>query len=222
MRFLIVDDVRLNRVVLRAWLERILPGVLLDVAENGSAAMTLAAAQLPDAVLLDYGLPDMDGLTVANALRALSAGEGRSRLPIILVTADVELHDTAMFDAVLPKPLGMPGLMLVLAQCGLFDIERHAPALALSREAPPELDRLRPQAMQSLREQAEKIEAAALVGDVRSASHAAHAGKGVAATFGFRGVQAGLEALEQALKNNEPEVVARLLCWIRQALCSRT
>lgn len=50
-------------------------------AENGTEALQQAAAHVPDLVLLDLGLPDMDGLEVVTRLREWYTG------PIIIVTA---------------------------------------------------------------------------------------------------------------------------------------
>ncbi len=48
----------------------------VDAAPDGAMALRLAAARQPDAVLLDLGLPDMDGVDIIKALR------GWSRVPI--------------------------------------------------------------------------------------------------------------------------------------------
>jgi DNA-binding response OmpR family regulator len=62
---------------------------------TGSAALEAEAAQTPDVVLLDLGLPDMDGRDVCRVLR------GRSRVPIIMLTARSD-----EFDRVLGLELG--------------------------------------------------------------------------------------------------------------------
>ncbi|MFD6173776.1 response regulator [Streptomyces coeruleorubidus] len=53
----------------------------VDAAPDGATALRLAAARQPDAVLLDLGLPDMDGVDVIKALR------GWSRVPILVLSA---------------------------------------------------------------------------------------------------------------------------------------
>ncbi|MCS0603648.1 response regulator [Streptomyces sp. LP11] len=52
-----------------------------DAAPDGATALRLAAARRPDVVLLDLGLPDMDGTDVIKALR------GWSRVPILVLSA---------------------------------------------------------------------------------------------------------------------------------------
>ncbi|MBK3640045.1 MULTISPECIES: response regulator [Streptomyces] len=53
----------------------------VDAAPDGATALRLAAARQPDAVMLDLGLPDMDGIDVIKALR------GWSRVPILVLSA---------------------------------------------------------------------------------------------------------------------------------------
>ncbi|WP_458076937.1 response regulator [Streptomyces sp. EMB26] len=53
----------------------------VDVAPDGATALRLAAARQPDVVLLDLGLPDMDGVDVIKGLR------GWSRVPILVLSA---------------------------------------------------------------------------------------------------------------------------------------
>jgi DNA-binding NarL/FixJ family response regulator len=69
LRVLIVDDNAPFRAVARALLEN--GGfVVAGQADCGAAAIEQASAVLPDVVLLDIGLPDMDGFSVCRALRA--------------------------------------------------------------------------------------------------------------------------------------------------------
>ncbi|MEU6657729.1 response regulator [Streptomyces sp. NPDC046821] len=53
----------------------------VDSAADGATALSLAAARQPDAVILDLGLPDMDGTDVIRGLR------GWSRVPILVLSA---------------------------------------------------------------------------------------------------------------------------------------
>ena len=87
-RVLVVDDEAGIRQVLRGYLER--EGFEVTEAPDGGSALRLAAAagrQAPDVVLLDVGLPDLDGLEVLRRLRAVSD------VYVILVTARVEEVD---------------------------------------------------------------------------------------------------------------------------------
>ncbi|MBM6399214.1 response regulator transcription factor [Phycicoccus sonneratiae] len=88
-RVLVVDDEQEIRTVLRAYLEA--EGHLVTEAATGAEALrrVLAAdGTAPDLVLLDVGLPDLDGLDVLRTLRR------DSDVYVILVTARAEEADT--------------------------------------------------------------------------------------------------------------------------------
>lgn len=73
-------------------------GLEVLTAENGDQALRLARAQLPDLILLDLMLPEVDGLEVCKILRRDPA---TSAIPIIMVTAKA-----AEMDRVLGLELG--------------------------------------------------------------------------------------------------------------------
>ena len=79
-------------------------------AATAREGMTQAAGRNPDVILLDLGLPDSDGLEVAQAIRRSSG------TPIIVLSARGREHDkvTALdlgVDDYLTKPFGMPELL---------------------------------------------------------------------------------------------------------------
>jgi two-component system response regulator MprA len=80
MRLLVVDDDRALRDVLRRALT--LGGYEVRLAESGAGALAEIAGAVPDAVVLDIGLPDIDGLEVCRLLRR----EG-NRVPVLMLTA---------------------------------------------------------------------------------------------------------------------------------------
>ncbi|MGO9820147.1 MAG: response regulator transcription factor [Solirubrobacteraceae bacterium] len=86
MRLLVVDDDRGLRDVLRRTLT--LSGYEVRLAENGAQALSEVAGTVPDAVVLDIGLPDIDGLEVCRLLRR----EG-NRVPILMLTARDAVSD---------------------------------------------------------------------------------------------------------------------------------
>ena len=88
-RVLVVDDEREIRTVLRAYLEA--EGHLVVEAATGAEALRRALATdgtAPDLVLLDIGLPDLDGLEVLRTLRR------SSDVYVIIVTARADEADT--------------------------------------------------------------------------------------------------------------------------------
>lgn len=82
----------------------------VDAAPDGTTALRLAAARQPDVVLLDLGLPDMDGVDVIKALR------GWSRTPILVLSARAASEEkVAALDAgaddYVTKPFSMSELL---------------------------------------------------------------------------------------------------------------
>src|SRR5579884_554689 len=86
MRILVVDDDRGLRDVLRRALQ--LGGYEVRLADSGAAALAAIASETPEAVVLDIGLPDIDGLEVCRLLRR----EG-NRVPVLMLTAREAVSD---------------------------------------------------------------------------------------------------------------------------------
>ncbi|MEA2201335.1 MAG: two-component system, OmpR family, response regulator MprA [Solirubrobacteraceae bacterium] len=86
MRVLVVDDDRAVRDALRRVLT--LAGYEVQSAEGGGEAIELVAQSVPDAVVLDVGMPEVDGLEVCERLRMLG-----NRVPILMLTARIEVSD---------------------------------------------------------------------------------------------------------------------------------
>src|SRR4051794_31916398 len=80
MRILVVDDDRSVRDALRRALT--LGGYEVDAVEDGRQALSRLSTSAPDAVVLDIGLPEVDGLEVCRRVRG--AGD---RTPILMLTA---------------------------------------------------------------------------------------------------------------------------------------
>jgi two-component system response regulator MprA len=86
VRILVVDDDRAVREALRRALA--LAGYEVEAAEQGEEALELVAQAVPDAVVLDIGLPGIDGLEVCRRIRRLG-----NRVPILMVTARDAVDD---------------------------------------------------------------------------------------------------------------------------------
>ena len=70
---LVVDDPRVIRTVARRILEQLSFGI--REAAGGQQALDRCAERMPDAILLDWNMPVMDGITFLRALRARPEGE---------------------------------------------------------------------------------------------------------------------------------------------------
>ncbi|GAA2736267.1 response regulator [Actinocorallia aurantiaca] len=120
-RVLVVDDepqiIRTLRINLKA------RGYQVDTAPDGRTALELAARHNPDLVLLDLGLPDLEGVEVVHGLR------GWTGVPIIVLSArhsageKVEVLDAGADDYV-TKPFGMDELLARMRAA----LRRAAPA----------------------------------------------------------------------------------------------
>jgi two-component system response regulator MprA len=86
VRILVVDDDRSLRDALRRALG--LADYEVETAGNGQQALGVAATGAPDALVLDLGLPDMDGLEVCRRLRASG-----NRVPVLVLTARDAVSD---------------------------------------------------------------------------------------------------------------------------------
>jgi len=107
-RVLVVDDdpqlVRALRINLRA------RGYEVDTAPDGGTALRMAAHRSPDLVVLDLGLPDLEGVEVIRGLRGWTA------VPIIVLSGRVDSADkVAALDAgaddYVTKPFGVDELL---------------------------------------------------------------------------------------------------------------
>lgn len=111
-KILVIDDHRDFREMLRYQLERW--GYQVLEAEEGLSGLHAALNEAPDLVLLDYHMPDLDGVQVAKATLAQ-----RPELPLLFITADFELSflkelgpGRAQF---VQKPFDMDDLQLNIA-----------------------------------------------------------------------------------------------------------
>jgi DNA-binding response OmpR family regulator len=87
-KLLIVDDDLETLRLVGIMLQR--QGYQIVAANNGAQAITVAKAELPDLILLDIMMPEMDGYEVARSLRADAATAG---IPILMFTAKSQVED---------------------------------------------------------------------------------------------------------------------------------
>ncbi|WP_375593669.1 response regulator [Algihabitans albus] len=117
---LVVDDSKVVRMVAR----RILEGFdfLVEEAADGQQALDYCKAQFPDAVLLDWNMPVMNGLDFLVAMRALPGGEAPT---VVFCTTENDLsHITQGIEAganeYIMKPFDADIIESKFAQVGLL------------------------------------------------------------------------------------------------------
>jgi EAL domain-containing protein (putative c-di-GMP-specific phosphodiesterase class I)/CheY-like chemotaxis protein len=121
-RVLVVDDSEVNREVASEALQRL--GVTPSLAENGAEAVERLRVEAFDLVLMDGSMPVMDGFEATAAIRTEEAASGRSRTPIVALTAHVvgsaaNAWREAGMDGVIHKPFTVNDLAKALdAHCG--------------------------------------------------------------------------------------------------------
>ncbi len=118
---LIVDD----SAVIRKVAKHIVEGLQFetDEAEDGSIALKKCREQMPDAVLLDWNMPQMDGLTFIKALREEENGK---KPKVIFCTTEndaghISMALTAGADEFVMKPFDKTILETKFQQVGLID-----------------------------------------------------------------------------------------------------
>jgi len=111
VRILIVDDeFGLADVIAEILIEH---GYAVDVAINGELGLEAAAQRRPDVALIDNMMPVMDGVTMAQKMRA---DPQLASIPLIVMTAVPEAlpKDSSPFDAMLRKPFSPDDLVAVI------------------------------------------------------------------------------------------------------------
>lgn len=110
MVYILEDDASIRKLVTYTLNSQ---GMEAEGFECPSAFFKALDKKMPDLVLLDIMLPEMDGLSV---LRKLKGTPACSRLPVIMLTAKGSEYDTVMgldsgADDYIPKPFGMMELL---------------------------------------------------------------------------------------------------------------
>jgi DNA-binding response OmpR family regulator len=111
MKILVVDDSPMQQKIARIYLEKE-EGFVIFTAENGANGIKTAKKELPDLILLDVEMPDMQG---DEALRLLKDDPATSHIPVIMCTSLGESEISGRINGLevagyLQKPHGFSGL----------------------------------------------------------------------------------------------------------------
>jgi PAS domain S-box-containing protein len=227
---LVAEDNPVNQMVIQRQLTRL--GYAADIAEDGRQALERFQIVNYGMVITDVHMPEMDGLELTEAIRALErADDGRRRVPIIALTANVLASEAerclaAGMDDHLGKPVALAQLRDALAQWlpragGTSAAPASAPAAAPApvteeikildlermREIFGEIDGTAITLLQSYVESTGEL-LAAIAGAVGSrtddeARKAVHSVKGASRSAGADEVAALCTELETALKGGD-------------------
>ena len=115
-RILIVEDNIDNYELVRFVLER--AGYDVFLAVNGRDGVDAARLQKPDLILMDLGMPEMDGWQAAEILKS---NESTNSIPVVALTAytlpgERQRAMQAGFDGYVTKPLDVPGFLDVIKE----------------------------------------------------------------------------------------------------------
>jgi len=224
-RILLVEDNLVNQRVAQRMLEGFAAEV--SIANNGAEALERIAQAAFDAVLMDCQMPVMDGFTATQRIREDEVRNGRSRLPIIALSANVMTEDrerciAAGMDEHLSKPLEPTRLRDCLM--------RHLTAVP----APPalDLDALHELTGGDVEFEREliatfissgdrclaEIIAALAIQDMETVSRRAHSLKGASANIHALTLSAAASQLEEAARNRSLAETTSLVATLRARL----
>jgi PAS domain S-box-containing protein len=110
-KILIVDDEKISAECLASLIRKC--GYVVEIAEDGCTAISLAESFTPDVIIMDIRLPDMDGYKLAEQIRALPFC---SQTTMIGCSGSSPIEEKmGLFDTYLIKPLDMMALMQLLS-----------------------------------------------------------------------------------------------------------
>ncbi len=113
-RILLVDDDEDMLAMSGRWLER--AGYEVTKVSSGKEALSVLAEWIPDLILLDYAMPEMNGPALLKEIRAV---EELKKIPVLYRTGmdDQELGGNELKpDGIVPKSGGKPCLMKAIGE----------------------------------------------------------------------------------------------------------
>lgn len=236
LRVLVAEDNKINQQLAAMLLKN--AGHLVDIAENGAAAVAAVEASEYDVVVMDVQMPVLDGIEAADRIRNLPPP--KNAVPIIAVTAHAmagarERYLAAGMDGYLSKPLDPAALLRVLDEVGRAPQENQAEDrpgetggaprnvstdAALDEDKLAELAQHLPEArirellllfLAQLDEQVPRIAALAGASDWPAVKREAHTLTGSAGNIGAARIHRIARALEAACEGADVEAVDDLV-----------
>jgi CheY-like chemotaxis protein/HPt (histidine-containing phosphotransfer) domain-containing protein len=223
----LVEDNPVNQRVAQRTLQNLAAEV--TIANNGAEALDRIRSTEFDAVLMDCQMPVMDGFTATQRIREMEALQGRRRLPIIALTANVMSEDRARciaagMDAHLGKPIEPAQVIETLSRF----LKAPAAEPAVDRKA---LRELTGGDLEFERELAEtfvasgdqclaEIMAALKASDYDTVRKRAHSLKGASANIHARDLSHVASTLENAAREQAIPAIGGLVEELKQRLAA--
>ncbi len=236
VRVLVAEDNDINQEIIREVLTQ--AGAVTRIASNGRECFEAWRSEVPDVILMDCQMPEVDGFAATRMIREAEAGDASAagsparHTPIIALTAnafatDVEKCLESGMDAYVSKPVD-PGALFdaigrMLADGGATGQEEtqgelevseviHYPSLLERCLNKPEVAaRLLGKFATSAQERVDELRSAAEARDATRLGGVAHALKGAAGNMSAQRVQAAAAEVEQLARENKIDDAIRAL-----------
>lgn len=203
-RILLVDDNADNLTLMQLFLCD--APYEVDVAANGREAVEKFAATAYDLVFMDLEMPVLDGFEASRAIRAMERRDGRTPLPILVLTAHALDEFRVRCDAAgctdfLTKPVRKSAVLEAVARYLGEAAPPCAPPAAVPTDLGPDTELLRPLLPIFFSTADATLEAARqalAAGDLETTRRQGHKLKGSALSYGFEALGEAARALERA------------------------
>lgn len=116
-KILAIDDVETNLILIKSILDKKLSGCNVLLANSGIEGLEMAKKEIPDTILLDVYMPDLDGFEVC---RVLKSDKITKNIPVLMISAygqDSKVRVRGLnagADAFIPKPYHMDELVALV------------------------------------------------------------------------------------------------------------
>jgi len=199
-RILVADDTPENRHLVTLYLRAIAPHVSIETAVNGREAVEKALAQAFDLVIMDWHMPELDGLSATQFLRRAGYAGAVTALTASALAHDREDCIAAGCDDFLTKPIDEQALRQVVQRhLGLAN-EARALQLQESIQDTAEFRALQRAFLVQLEADVALLEAALQRRDFATVVAVAHKLKGGGGSFGYPAVTEVAARLEKAAR----------------------
>ena len=202
INILLVEDSPINQNVITAFLQE--TGANICICDTGTSAINHFKDHGADLILMDYRLPDTNGLAATESIRAYEKQLGSHECPIVMHTADnrASLRDEAQsagIDLILPKPFTQAQIINAISQGLETSYSPAYPPLRLNTnpELKPLLDKFVDLNLASIRLCRDSLTSS----DVKALGDELHRCKGGASLF-------GADELHQTVLDIEEELMA--------------